>query len=137
MNLVVDRPADLMDKPFQEAMFTMPEFRAHILEADWDSLPFSSKLELRTQRMAGKICFVPLDKVSFSDVCVLRSVYQGISVEGLTLLAYCLQFNYPLYTFDSTLMSVGAQLNLVQFAPVYDQKSKTQTYAYIKDSGWN
>jgi hypothetical protein len=132
MNVVVDSPSDLMDQAFQEVMFAVPALCAHILEEDWNGLPYSSQLALRPHKLGGNIRFVPLEAVSFSHVSMIWNVFPGVSIQGLTLLAYCQSFNYPFYSYDETLLRICAQLNIVQFGAVADKNHERIRYVYMK-----
>ncbi|AYB34919.1 hypothetical protein [Chryseolinea soli] len=132
MNIVVDRASDLVNSSLQDEMFTVPNLTAYVLESDWNGLRPVDQLMLMPFKAGGKICFVPLNAITFTNVALLKNRFGGFSIAGLVLVSYCQQFDLPLYTSDPGMIKVAQQVGVMRYETLGEKlKREMINFEYV------
>lgn len=125
MIVVVDQPSTLTDGSFRNALITDERVtEVLVLKADFDDLPESARLSLGNMIASGKIGFIPLSQIALEDVGTLKLLYEGISIEGLTLLTFCQSRRCSFQSYDPTLLKAAEELNIETFEFFKDKLKK-------------
>jgi hypothetical protein len=125
MTVVVDQPSTLIDDSFRDVIMQDERIsEVLILQADFEQLPESKKININEMVALGKVGFVPLSQIIMDDVCNLRLLYDGISIEGLTLLTFCKSRRHSFQSYDSALLNAAKELNVDMFEFMTDRVKK-------------